>query len=508
MSRLLNPRAIAFGLHERGVNVLPLQPNGKEPVRSFLQWAERPQTIRDIEGLFGPNATCNIGALGGAHSAAVSDAWGYLAYLDADSHDALAMGRAMVHSVAGDTLTTLSARGGHIWFRTPQPVKTVSWTGGELRGWHSYVVAPGSIHPSGVPYRWADEGASIVYCDHLPGIEFQYVERQRVPRLAAAILRADPQVISRYATRSEVDAALILTLVNAGASFERVKALYLASRHDKHLDPTDRDFEKRLMAEYLRARNAGDRPEYAEAVSKAQHVKTWALGAIDELGDYRVRDVNLRVLLAHCDRAEHAGVNEWHLSRRDVEQQARVSPPTAQRANARLVSLGIITRGRESTCKSAQAWRWGERFAQVCPLPHIPPECGEVGKPARTDAVLSHRAFEHKALGRVAARIFCACLEPATEGEIAAMTGYSPRTVDKHLAFMAKLELVAIREGGRWQAIPDTLDDIARMFEADRIERARLSRIEHERRKHRARLTMYSRAGNSSSCSTITADGA
>lgn len=499
--RTISPRDIAHSLHERGANVIPLMPKSKEPAGRWAHWATRPQSRADVDRLIGPDATCNIAALGGAHSQAVTDGWGYLAMLDCDSHDGLALGRALLRAATGgDTLTVLSQRGGHVWFRTPQPVKTFTWQGGELRGFRSYCAAPGSVHPSGALYRWADESVPIAFCDDLPGIRLEYVERERLPRLASAILRGDKDIIGRYATRSEVDAALILSLVNAGATFERVRALYIASSHDKHLDPADRDFDKRLMCEYMRARNAGDRPEYAEAIEAARRVKAWALGAVDELGDHRVRDVNRRVLLAHCERAERSGRGEWHLSRRDVEQSARVSAITASKATHRLIDAGILARGRAGTVKSAQAYRFGPMCTDYSTSPH-PPECGEVvhsvhdspnsaPNPAPPD-VAGHRAFEHSALGRVAGRIFAACLAPATEAEIAASTGYSRRTVRKHLAFMMKLEMLGWRDGNRVQALPETLDSAARFFEADKVERNRIGRIERERQAHRARLTGY-----------------
>ena len=266
--RHLSPCDLAHALHERGANVIPLAPASKEPSGRWAHWATHPQAWPDVERLFAradPHA--NIAALGGIHSAAVGDEWGYLALLDCDSGEALDMGRALVKATLGaDSLTSVSARGGHIWLRTPQPVRSARWAGGELRGYRAYVVAPGSVHPSGILYRWANDGAPIIHCDTpLPGIPWQYVQRDRLPRLAAAIMRGDERVLKRYATRSEVDWALILSLTNAGASFERVRALYLASKHEKHLDPSRRDFEKRLLAEYQRARDEGDRADYVAA---------------------------------------------------------------------------------------------------------------------------------------------------------------------------------------------------------------------------------------------------
>jgi len=130
----------------------------------------------------------------------------------------------------------------------------------------AYVVAPPNTRPSGVPYRWVNPDALIVRCDApLPNIPWEYGAVSKLPRLASAIMRGKERVLKRYATRSEIDWALILSLVNSGASFERVRACYIASRRPKHLDPSRRDFEKRLLPEYLRAKEQGDRADCTQA---------------------------------------------------------------------------------------------------------------------------------------------------------------------------------------------------------------------------------------------------
>ena len=396
-SRHLSPCDLAHALHERGVNVIPLAPASKEPNGRWAHWATHPQTWPDVERLFANADTrANIAALGGIHSAAVGDDWGYLALLDCDSGEALDMARALVKATLGaDPLTSVSARGGHIWLRTPQPVKSARWAGGELRGYRAYVVAPGSIHPSGVPYRWANDGAEILRCDGLPGVPWAYVERDRIPRLAAAIMRGDERVIKRYATRSEVDWALILSLVNAGASFERVRALYLASKHEKHLDPSRRDFERRLMAEYLRAKEQGDRADYVAAREMASRVKAWALSAEFKGTSPRAREVDRRVLIAHCDRAIKAGKSEWHLSLRDVMQAAQVGLMTAHRATRRLIKAGLLKRRQGFVGECAQTYVWGKRVSKVEHSLTLGGSVSECSTVCKQPDYASHPAFEH-----------------------------------------------------------------------------------------------------------------
>jgi len=405
--RSLSPCDLARALHERGVNVIPLLTRSKEPAGRWAHWATHPQDWPDVERLFaGADPHANIAALGGIHSQAVGDEWGYLALLDCDSRESLDIATAIVRDATGrESLTSLSARGGHVWLRTPWPLKSARWAGGELRGYRSYVVAPGSTHPSGILYRWANDGAEILRCDKpLPGIPWQYVQRDRIPRLAAAIMRADERVLSRYATRSEVDWALILSLVNAGASFERVRALYLASKHEKHLDPSRRDFERRLMAEYMRAKEQGDRADYVAAREMASRVKAWALSAEFKGTSPQTRETDRKVLIAHCDTVIKTGKSEWHLSLRDVMQAAQVALMTAHRATQRLINAGLLKRKRESVGECAQTYIWGKRVRTVEHSLTLGDSVSECSTVCKQPDYASHPVFEHCGRGGNAKR--------------------------------------------------------------------------------------------------------
>ena len=492
-SRHLSPCDIAHALHERGANVIPLAPASKEPSGRWAHWATHPQAWPDVERLFanaGPEA--NIAALGGIHSQAVTDGWGYLALLDCDSGEALDMMRALVKATLGaDPLISLSARGGHIWLRTPQPVRSARWPGGELRGYRAYVVAPGSIHPSGARYKWANDGAEILRCDGLPGVPWAYVERDRIPRLAAAIMRADERILKRYPTRSEVDWALILSLVNVGASFEHVKACYIASRHPKHLDPSRRDFDKRLLAEYLRAKEQGDRADYTQAKEMAERVRAWAMSAEFKGTSPRTREVDRRVLVAHAERAMKAGKSEWHLSLRDVMQAAQVGLMTASRATQRLINAGLLKSSeRRSVGEYAQAYGWGKA---VSPTIHLHTPGGIVSKCTVGDTLnyAAHPAFEHRGLGRYAGRIFetLARQGEATAKQLVALSGCTRATTKHYLKLMLELQLVGHDPSrGVWWACPERLDDVARDLETHYVPAERRARIERDRSKFRRRL--------------------
>jgi len=492
----------AHALHQRGVNVIPLAPQSKKPLAPWSYWTRSPQSWDDVLALFPSEAEAiNIAAVTGAHSAAVNDDWGYLAVIDCDSAESFKAAQALIkRAIGGETLISRTARGGHIWLRTPWPLKSARWEGGEIRAYHAYVVAPPSTHPSGVPYRWVNPDTPIVRCDApLPNIPWEYAALSKLPRLAAAIMRGDERALKRYATRSEIDWALILSLVNAGASFERVRACYIASRHPKHLDPSRRDFERRLMAEYLRAKEQGDRADYTQAREKAERVRAWAMSAAFPGTSPRTRETDRRVLLAHAERAIKAGKHEWHMSLRDVEQAAQVTLMTAHRATRRMLKAGWLVRKRGFVGECAQTYGWGARVSRVEHLhtPHSVSKCSTLetadyaAHPAFEHSCRGRYAVEHRGLGRHAGRIFASlvALGEATAKQLVALSGCSRPTVYRHLSAMLELQLVGYDPSRRvWWACPERLDDVARHLETQNIPAKRRVRIARERAKYRGWL--------------------
>jgi len=476
----------ALAIHERGANAIPLRTADKVPAASFKRWTTRPQSLDDVARLFHRHEG-NIGALGGMHSDAVPDA-GHIAFIDCDTADAYDMIGALIRSAYGPTLTAKTARGGHYWIRTDEPVRTSKYDGGELRGRGSYVAAPPSLHPSGVAYRWIDADAPIPRINELPGLTFAAIPRQRLPRLASRILANDERVIGRYPSRSEVDRALMLSLVNAGYSFERIASLFQSSRHGSHLDQTRRDYLKRLEAEYLRAREMPDTESFTAAREFAGRVRAWALSADDITGNIRTRETDRRVLLAHVDVVHRTGRLEWHMSNRSIQAAAQVGSITAQNATRRLQRVHVIEPSRCGQTTYATRWTFGARCAELTHSHTLSvPVCVSVSDSHK--AHLSHAAFESRGLGRHVARTFAAIVAaPLPESEIASATGFHRTTVARHLTRLAHFELVAIRPGQCWQALPSNLDDAAYALGVTDIAAKRHKRIERERAEHRRRL--------------------
>jgi hypothetical protein len=273
------------------------------------------------------------------------------------------------------------------------------------------------------------------------------------------------------------------SLVNAGYTFERIAPLFQSSRHESHLDPAKRDFLKRLEAEYLRARELPDTAAVKAAREFAEQVKVWALNAHSITGNLRTRETDRRVLLAHVDVVQRTGRLEWHLSRRDIEKAAQVSKPTAQQAQKRLQDSSIIVRSQTHRVSYATKWTFGAGVRQLTHSLTLRQTVWVSGQ------VQAHATFEQGGLGRNLARTFAAMVDaPMTENEIASATGFKVRTVARHIAILVRHELAAARAGGKWQALPANLDDVAYSLGTTSIAHRRAKRIERERQQHRRSL--------------------
>lgn len=484
----------ALALHERGANVLPLHQVddsdlSKKPAMPFKRWMKRPQTADDVMRLFHRHAG-NIGALGGVHSQAIPDA-GHMAFIDCDTARTFDMVGALIKARCGETLTAKSARGGHYWIRTDEPIKTHGFEGGELRGRGAYVAAPPSLHPSGIEYKWLDADTPILRVNELAGLTFEVVPAERLPRLAARILAGDERAIGRYQSRSEVDFALMCSLVNSGYSFTRIVSLFQSSRHESHLDASKSDYLKRLEAEYLRAREFKHADSFVAAREFTGQVRQWALNAYSITGNIRTHETDRRVLIAHCDVAFKTGKLEWHMSQRDIEKDAKISSKTAVNTGKRLQDAEIIVRSQAHQTSYATKWTFGSGACSQLHHSHTLSDgvCVSDGLYAQAQAYLHHATFEHSGLGRNIARTFVSMVDtPLSESEIVSATGWRPKTVARHLESLLRYGLAAIRAGCKWQALPANLDDAAYALRTTDIAHKRAKRIERERNAHRRQL--------------------
>lgn len=149
-ARSSRPRIDWHELHDLGFSVIPVRVGEKIPA---VQWA-RFQTERASLGAIetwhceGHNAGIVTGAISG------------IVVLDCDTPDAVV--RAKELGIPESTVSVRTAKGCHVYFNHPGfpvPNKTSLLPGMDVRGDGGFVVAPGSVHPSGVLYEWINDPA-------------------------------------------------------------------------------------------------------------------------------------------------------------------------------------------------------------------------------------------------------------------------------------------------------------------------------------------------------------
>ncbi|MBO8183425.1 MAG: bifunctional DNA primase/polymerase [Archaeoglobus sp.] len=139
---------------KRGWSLIPLAPRGKKPFKKLLpvvldengnrraSWKpfiQRPASENEIKDWFRRYPNINIGIITGQASG--------LVVLDFDSIKPIGM---------PVTPAVKTGRGYHFYFSTNQLINTARFNGGEIKAEGSYVVAPGSLHPSGERYSWVE----------------------------------------------------------------------------------------------------------------------------------------------------------------------------------------------------------------------------------------------------------------------------------------------------------------------------------------------------------------
>ena len=218
-----SPEDAAGWLCTLGLSVFPLEPRGKRPPAGFSWQAcqtERLPASRVCE-LAERYPGCNWAvALGPVSDAVV---------VDADDDEARQW--VMAHYLPTPWVTK-TGKGWHFWYRYPHDGEVANQNmrsqgvNAEIKSAGTYVVAPGSIHPTGAAYTlWTEEGADwdmVPEFAPLPSrgnIDLSATaDLESVEACFSAIVKGDRNnALARYAGR----------LVAAGLPFEEVKASVL-----------------------------------------------------------------------------------------------------------------------------------------------------------------------------------------------------------------------------------------------------------------------------------------
>lgn len=146
--------AAALAYLARGWSVIPIEPRGKRPLVSWLEFQSRRPSRAEIAGWFRQRPDANVGVVTGALSG--------LVVLDVDERHGGTQGLAeleIAHGPLPFTIEAVTGGGGrHLYFLHPGGVvhnRVGLVPGIDIRGDGGCVVAPPSPHPSGMRYAWA-----------------------------------------------------------------------------------------------------------------------------------------------------------------------------------------------------------------------------------------------------------------------------------------------------------------------------------------------------------------
>lgn len=162
----------------RGWSIIPIKPSTKEPLLPWKRHTRRRPSEAEGRGWWNRWPEAGVAIICGQVSG--------LAVLDTDDPVSESLVQAMG---LPPTLTARTARGRHRYFRIAGPVQSrriggADGGGLELRGDGSYVLAPPSLHPSGLCYAFEDPRAALA---DLPAALVQLFATKPAPPVGAEV---------------------------------------------------------------------------------------------------------------------------------------------------------------------------------------------------------------------------------------------------------------------------------------------------------------------------------
>jgi hypothetical protein len=207
----------------------------------------------------------------------------------------------------------------------------------QVIGNRKYVVAPPSVHPTGLIYSWVNrEGempslVTLESLDFIPDLTLVSSKWRKLPPVAHRVLVEGE--LSSYASNSEAELAAAMSLVKAGYTEDEIVALFEHHQPPHYANKRDpsRWFERHLLPKAF---------EYADANPMSDDIKDWA--------EYRAwpgrtGETDKRVFLALCHRANLDGRKCFRASIREVAEIANISKTTALHSIQRLIEDGLIS---------------------------------------------------------------------------------------------------------------------------------------------------------------------
>jgi predicted transcriptional regulator len=461
------------------VATIPIVAGTKRPAIRWTQFQEYGPCAKELPALF-HGSGLTVGVLTGAPS-------DRLAVIDCDSHKTFDQ---MIYDLGNPaTWVIQTARGGHVYMRTPETVKTTRGNGFDVKAAGGYVLAPGAIHPSGARYAWLQHARQILEWGTLaiPGLQLTPapLRPENMPRPTWAMLQG--AYVNKYDSKSEHEAAIVTGMINAGFDFRRVldaftRHAYRSSHFQTALQSSQAQAESWLRRTY-EAQARWATANESEAHRTAHAVLMWAASATwgGRSGSY-----TRAVAIAHAEIAERAGALEYQASVRELAERAGASIRAVSNANKRLLAANVIELETPHTATLARLWVLRTVTSEYT---LSVPQCGGVC----SYVTAAHDAFRARGLGKPGAQVWTVL--QAGKGlrvsEIAKQSGRARMTVWRVLKTMCALGMARAEIGTRgavWFANDTDLDQIAQELGVSGSGKRQRARHAEERRGHRAEI--------------------
>lgn len=347
---------------------------------------------------------------------------------------------------------------------------------GEFRFNHgAYVAAPPSVIEGGKRYEIIEgdltrlptldihDLAELINLNETPA---KPTPTLRMSNLARALAKG--QAVKQYDSRSQAEAALVLSLINSGYDFEMIKRVFdtqpcYGHYAEKRTNKSQQEAERWLRLTYKSALEYQSQNE-----SRARRT----IRELQERAELTAwpHATDKGVYLAHLTLASNAGKLEYHAASRDLALEAGVSRPTATNATKRLRKAGLVQLVTPGTVLLANRYslvdnllpypknQEREGMVKGCPVSQVMRD----GKVLDLNKIENQDAFRNgrHRLGRRAGQIYkLLFIEPLTETEIASRIGTHVKTVRRALRKMSGfvdyktgeiLSMVSVDENQRW----------------------------------------------------------
>lgn len=212
------------------LSVIPLMLKDKKPaIETWKLFQTHKPTVDNLKVWFGDNSENNIGIVTGSISG--------IAVVDFDSPEAVEFAR---NNGFPPTPLVRTYKGYHAYYRYKEGVRNFQkrddLPGIDLRGDGGYVVAPPSIHPSGIQYQWVEgKGLDDISLAELPEIILAKSPDNKTP--LKELYRGVPKGL-----RNDSLARLVGSWVNDGLSYE--ECLDFAYLWNEKNNPPETDSKK------------------------------------------------------------------------------------------------------------------------------------------------------------------------------------------------------------------------------------------------------------------------